>query len=87
MSSNNEPFINRPTVIDLNHAELNYYPFIISIDKCNGSCNVVDHVSTKTCVSNKTEDANIKVFNLITRKNKYITEFNEHCVIKIFIKK
>ena len=24
------------TLIDLNPAELNYYPFMISLDKCNG---------------------------------------------------
>ena len=32
----------RPTLIDLNPFELNYYPFIISIGKCNKTCNVVD---------------------------------------------
>ena len=26
-----------PTVIDLNPLELNYYPFMISLDKCTGS--------------------------------------------------
>ena len=34
--------ISLPTKIDLNLAELNYYPFMISIDKYNGSCKVVD---------------------------------------------
>ena len=32
----------RPTIIDLNHVELSYYPFMIILDKCNWSCNVVD---------------------------------------------
>ena len=27
--------------IELNPIELNYYPFMISLDKCNGSCNVL----------------------------------------------
>ena len=27
----------RLTLIDLNPAELNYYPFMISLDKCNGT--------------------------------------------------
>ena len=26
-----------PTIIDLNPLELNYYPFMISLDKCTGS--------------------------------------------------
>ena len=30
----------RPTLVDLNLVELKYYPFIISLDKCTGSCNV-----------------------------------------------
>ena len=31
-----------PNVIDLNLVELDYYLFMISLDKCNGSCNAVD---------------------------------------------
>ena len=30
----------RPTLIDMNSVELNYYPFMISLNKCTGSCNV-----------------------------------------------
>ena len=36
----------RPTLIDLNPPELKYYPFMISLDKCNRSCNVL---STPKC--------------------------------------
>ena len=32
----------RPTLIDLNPFELSYYPLVISLDKCNGICNVID---------------------------------------------
>ena len=42
-----------PTVIDLNPVELNYYPFKISIDKCNGIYNAVDNFSLKICVLSK----------------------------------
>ena len=31
-------------LFDLNLVELNYYPFMISLDKCNGSCNGVDNL-------------------------------------------
>ena len=34
MSLNSEPYIVRSTVIDLNPDELNYYPFMISLNKC-----------------------------------------------------
>ena len=45
MSLNNEPCMARPTFIDLNTVELKNYPFMISLDKCNGCCNAVDELS------------------------------------------
>ena len=70
MSLNNDPCIISLTLIDLNSIELNYYPFTISIDKCSGSFNVVDDVSTKIWVPSETKDANVnKVFSMITRMN------------------
>ena len=56
----------RPTLIDLNPVELKYYPFMISLDKCTGSCNVF---SPKICVPKGTKDINVKVFNKIANKN------------------
>ena len=38
---NNEPCIVRPTLIDINPVELKYYPFMISLNKRTGSCNVL----------------------------------------------
>ena len=37
MSFSNEPWVIRPNLIDLNPVEFNYYPFIISQDKCVGN--------------------------------------------------
>ena len=45
---NDEPCMTRPTLIDLNHVEIKYYPLMISLDKCSGSCNVLS--SPKICV-------------------------------------
>ena len=42
---------------------------MISLDKCNESCNAVDDLSAKIYVPNKTKDVNLKVFNMITRIN------------------
>ena len=42
---------------------------MISLDKCNGSCNAVNDLSTKIRVPSKTKDVNMKVFNMITRIN------------------
>ena len=63
----NEPCMTRPTLIDLNPIKLNCYLSIISPDKYNGSCNVVDDLPAKICVPSETEDVNVKAFNTITR--------------------
>ena len=39
-----------PILIDLNPVRLTYYLFMISLDKCSGSCNVL---SPKICVPKK----------------------------------
>ena len=69
VSFNNKPVIIRPTLIDLNSVELNYYPFMIRLQKCSGSCNAADDLSTKICVPIKTKDVKVKVFNTTTRTN------------------
>ena len=55
----------RPTVIDLNPVDLKYYPFMISLDKCIGSFNVL---SPNTCFPKETKDINVKAFNMIRNK-------------------
>ena len=49
---NDEQCMFRPTIIDLNLAELKYYPFIRSLDKCSGSCNIL---SSKISVPKETK--------------------------------
>ena len=44
------PCVVRPILIDINPAELKYYPFIISLNKSTGSSNVL---SLKICVPKK----------------------------------
>ena len=63
---NDEPCMVRPSLIELNPVELNYDPFMISLNKCTGSCNVL---SPKICVPKETKDINVKAFNMITNKN------------------
>ena len=58
-----------PSLIDLNSVGLNYHSFMISLDKCNRSCNSVDDLSAKICVPNKAKSVNVKVFNMATKIN------------------
>ena len=44
---NNDPCIVTPTFINLNTVEPNFFPFMISLNKCSGVCNVVDDLSKK----------------------------------------
>ena len=66
---NNRPCMIRPTLIDSNPVKLNYYPLLVILDKCIGSCNAADGLSTKICVPSKTKDINVKVFNMIRMIN------------------
>ena len=49
--------------------ELYYYPFVVKLDKCAGSCNTLNDLPKKVCVPNKIEDLNIHVFNMIAGKS------------------
>ena len=69
VSLNKELCITRPTFVDLDPVELDYHPFITSLDKCNGICNAVDNLSTNVCVLSEEKDVNVKVFDMITRIN------------------
>ena len=42
--------------------ELHHYPFAVKLDKSVGSCNTLNDLSNKVCVSNKIEDLNIYIF-------------------------
>ena len=59
---NDEPCMVGPTRIDFNPVELKYYPFLISLNECSGSCN---NLSPK-----EIKDINFEAFNIITNKNK-----------------
>ena len=56
----------RLTLININPAEVKYYPFINSSNKCVRSCNVL---SPKICIPKETKDINVKAFNMITNKD------------------
>ena len=45
---NDELFMVRPTPIDMNPVDFKYYSFMISLNRCTESCNVL---SPKICVS------------------------------------
>ena len=50
-SMNNQQGMVRPTLIDLILDELHNYPFIISMERCDGSCNTTEDPFGRICVS------------------------------------
>ena len=68
------------TLIDSNPVQLKYYSFIISLDKCTGSCNVL---SSKICVPKETKDINVEVFDVITiTKNIFHVILNANSIVQ-----
>ena len=59
---------------------------LISLNKCNGICNVADSLFTKVRALSKTKDVSFKVFNMITRISKVktlIKHLSCYCKCKI----
>ena len=67
----------QPTFLNLHpneySQEIHYYPFAVKSDRCVGSCNTLNELSNKVAVSNKIEDLDISVFNMITKINQLET--------------
>ena len=63
MSLRNKLCVARPTLIDSNLIGLNYYPFIVILDKCNA----ISDIARKICFPSKTKNVNVKEFNTMTR--------------------
>ena len=60
---NNQPFMVRPTPIDLNPDKLYYYPFIMSMNRCNESCSMFQDPVGKIWILIKMKVVDLKVFN------------------------
>ena len=69
VSLDNQPCTARPTLIDLNPNELHYYPFMVSLDRCDGNVNTVEDLLDRICVPNKIKDVILKVLNMIKKIN------------------
>ena len=77
MLLSNEKCMTQPTFLNLHpneySQEIHYYPFAVKSDRCVGSCNTLNELSNKVAVSNKIEDLDISVFNMITKINQLET--------------
>ena len=66
----NQKYQVQPTLINLHpdeySQEFHYYPFVVKVEICVGSCNTLNDLSNKVCIPNKTKYLNLSVFNMIT---------------------
>ena len=51
---------------------------MISLDKYNGSCNDDDELSAKVFTWSKTKSVNVKVFDMLTKRNEVKTFSGRH---------
>ena len=76
ISLDNQQCMTQPTLITLHPNEyiqgLRYYPFAVDLDRCIGSCNTANDLSDRVCISGKTEDLVLSVFNMIIKLNQLI---------------
>ena len=53
--------------------EFHYYLFAVKLDRCAGSCNILNNLSNKVCVPNKTKNLNLSLFTMIAGINELET--------------
>ena len=60
VSLSNQKRVILPTLINLHLNEysqkFHYYPFLVELDRCVGSCNTLNDLSNNVCNPNKTEE-------------------------------
>lgn len=89
---NNQPWVVRSMLIDVNPGELPYYPVIISLGRCDRSYNTVEDPFGRICVLSKMEDVNSKLFSFINLflqivnlkkalNNRYMERFRYHSLL------
>ena len=83
MSLNNKQCKTRHFLTDLNPVGLNYYLFMITLDKCNRNCNTFNDISDKIYVPVKTRDIILTRSNESkTLKNIYHINVNVNLTVK-----
>ena len=64
-------YMPRPNILDVNEGvgEGLFYPYNVLVNKCSGSCDMLDNPMAKMCVPNIIKRINMKVYNFLMRLN------------------
>ena len=67
----NQKCMPRPKILDVNEGvgEALFYLYNVLVNKCSGSCDMLDDPITKLCVPNVVKSVNMKVYNFLMRLN------------------
>ena len=67
----NQKCMPRPKILDVNEGvgEALFYLYNVLVNKCSGSCNMLDDPMAKMCVPNIVKRVNMKVYNFLMRLN------------------
>ena len=69
VSMNNQECKLRTEIINFNTNEPMFYRYSIKMNKCKGSCNTINNLYAKICVSDNIKNTNVIVFNSMSRTN------------------
>ena len=69
VSAINRKCMPRPKIPDVNEGvgEALFYPYNFLVNKCSGSCDMLDDPMAKLCVPNIIKRINMKVYNFLMR--------------------
>ena len=67
----NRECIPRPKTLNVNEgiAEALFYPYNVLVNKCSGSCDILDNPVSKICVPKIIKNVNMRVYNFLMRLN------------------
>ena len=67
----NQKCMPRPKILDVNEGvgETLFYPYNALLNKCSGSCNMLNNPMAKLCVPNIIKRVNMKVYNFLMMLN------------------
>ena len=67
----NQKCMPRPKILDVNEGvgEALFYPYNVLVNKCSGSCDMLDDPMVRLCVPNIIKNVNMKVYNFLMRLN------------------
>ena len=69
VSMHNQECKVRPEIVEVSSNNPIFYSFSFIINRCSGSCDSINDPFAKICIRDVVKNLNVKVFNLMSRRN------------------